>query len=81
MVNEVHDIAGDIANASRRIRSLSAAANCVLTGDSFTSKAVIEEILYDILDVIKILGDQANEAANNIEVATRQARRSNTGGS
>ena len=75
MVDNVHDIAGDIANASRRIKSLSAAANCILTGSSFTDPAVIEEILIDILDVIEILGGQANEAANNIEAATRSARK------
>lgn len=75
MVDKVHDIAGDIAGASRRIRSLSAAASCILTGASLTDPVIIEGILVDILDVIEILGDQANEAANNIEAATRSARK------
>lgn len=74
MVDKVYEMAGDIANKSRQIKSLSAAAGCILVGDSFANPDTIQAILIDIFDVIEMLGDTANEAANNIEAATNPAR-------
>ena len=74
MVDKVNEMAVNIADRSRRIKSLSAAASCILTGDSFTNPNTIQIILIDILEVIEMLGDAAHEDASNIEAATNPGR-------
>ncbi|MDO8315248.1 MAG: hypothetical protein Q7T00_08400 [Rugosibacter sp.] len=75
MVDKVYEMAGDIANRSRQIKSLSAAASCILVGDSFANPDTIQAILIDIFEVIEMLGDTSHEAASNIEAATNPERR------